>query len=384
MTQIFISYAREDETRILPLVRALENQGWSVFWDRRIPAGQTWRSYIGNALNDASCVIVIWSQHSIASSWVSEEAEIGKRRGNLVPVLLDSVEPPIGFRSIQAADLTAWLPGNSSSHFEQLLHDINTTLTLTSTPANTKLLAGSGYSIPKQRESKAMSRPLIYTLISMFFVLILGGIYLQQLSDVNNGLGNNEQNEAKKIETGVKNKELSSTQSLKVVSTELNDSDTRMVDNLPSSVAGAGTERINLLSSENGGQILVATSDKWLTTIDGKKEGITFNINDTEAVYAFKDEQTAVFDTFTVLIDYTFIYNLKDFELLWGNESATGKFYPIGKFETKNMKLFKTPYQEFKFPPVTARYLKVRLLSTWDGGMANMRIQEFQLWGTLQ
>jgi hypothetical protein len=38
MTEIFISYAREDEDRVKDLGSTLEQQGWSVFWDRRIPS----------------------------------------------------------------------------------------------------------------------------------------------------------------------------------------------------------------------------------------------------------------------------------------------------------------------------------------------------------
>lgn len=124
MADIFISYAREDEVRIQPLVRVLENRAWSIFWDRHIPAGQTWRSYIGKALGDARCVIVAWSRDSVVSDWVSEEADEGKKRGILIPVLLDAVEPPIGFRSIQAADLTDWQSDRLSPHFEKLLHEI--------------------------------------------------------------------------------------------------------------------------------------------------------------------------------------------------------------------------------------------------------------------
>jgi hypothetical protein len=124
MADIFISYAREDQARIRGLVSALEEQGWSVFWDRRIPAGKTWQSYIGRALSDAKCVIVAWSQHSITSDWVIEEANDGKKRGLLIPVLLDPVEPPLGFRGIQAADLNDWKPGSSSLSFDQLIQDI--------------------------------------------------------------------------------------------------------------------------------------------------------------------------------------------------------------------------------------------------------------------
>ena len=70
MPDIFFSYAHEDLERIRPIVAALESQGWTVFWDRRIPAGQTWRSYIGKALDEGKCMIVAWSRDSINSDWV--------------------------------------------------------------------------------------------------------------------------------------------------------------------------------------------------------------------------------------------------------------------------------------------------------------------------
>jgi hypothetical protein len=128
MTDIFISYAREDEARIMGFVAALEGQGWSVFWDRRIPAGETWRSYIGKALDEARCVLVAWSQYSVNSNWVIEEADDGKQRGVLVPVLLDPVAQPRGFREMQAADLTSWQPDKSSPQFDLLIQDLATRL----------------------------------------------------------------------------------------------------------------------------------------------------------------------------------------------------------------------------------------------------------------
>ncbi len=128
MADIFMSHAREDEACIHPLIRAFTDQGWSVFWDRRIPAGKSWADYLGKTLGNASCVVVAWSRHSIAAEWVREEADEGKKCRILVPVLLDAIEPPIGFRGIQAANLTEWQPGRNSPHFEQLLHDIQTVL----------------------------------------------------------------------------------------------------------------------------------------------------------------------------------------------------------------------------------------------------------------
>ena len=122
---IFLSYAREDEDRVRPLVAAFEAQGWSLFWDRRIPTGQTWRSHIGAGLQNARCVVVAWSRHSIESQWVAEEADEGKIRQVLVPVLLDRVQPPRGFREIQAADLSRWQAGEPSERLTELLNDLH-------------------------------------------------------------------------------------------------------------------------------------------------------------------------------------------------------------------------------------------------------------------
>jgi hypothetical protein len=40
MSDIFMSYASEDRPRGEEFARALEGQGWSVFWDRAIPIGR--------------------------------------------------------------------------------------------------------------------------------------------------------------------------------------------------------------------------------------------------------------------------------------------------------------------------------------------------------
>ena len=124
MSDIFMSYASEDRPRGEEFARALEGQGWTVFWDRTIPIGKTWRETIGRELSEARCVIVLWSKTSIDSNWVQEEADDGRRRGVLVPVLIDKVVPPIGFRSVQAADLADWDAKRPTQAFGRLLVDI--------------------------------------------------------------------------------------------------------------------------------------------------------------------------------------------------------------------------------------------------------------------
>ena len=108
MADIFISYSKKDAERARQLVQHLSAQGWSVFWDRNVPPGKQWREVLEAELMPAACVIVLWSKNSIGSSWVDEEAQEGRKRDVLIPVRLDPVEPPFGYKNIQACDLTGW------------------------------------------------------------------------------------------------------------------------------------------------------------------------------------------------------------------------------------------------------------------------------------
>jgi hypothetical protein len=58
LSDIFISYAEEDREQARRLAEALKAQGWSVFWDRTILPGKTWRQVIDTTLHEARCVIV--------------------------------------------------------------------------------------------------------------------------------------------------------------------------------------------------------------------------------------------------------------------------------------------------------------------------------------
>jgi TIR domain len=108
MADIFISYANEDRERARALAAALDALGWNVWWDHKIPAGKNFADVIEEAIANSRCVIVLWSEESIKSQWVRDEADEGKRRGKLVPAFLHRVAPPMGFRAIHSADLVNW------------------------------------------------------------------------------------------------------------------------------------------------------------------------------------------------------------------------------------------------------------------------------------
>jgi tetratricopeptide (TPR) repeat protein len=123
MTDIFVSYARQDRDRVAKLVAALEQRGWSVWWDPTIAFGSDYAEAIERALRASRCVLVVWSESSIGSHWVREEAAVGRSRGTLIPIRIDEVAPPIGFRSLQTADLIGW-DFRASPQSEKLLAEI--------------------------------------------------------------------------------------------------------------------------------------------------------------------------------------------------------------------------------------------------------------------
>ena len=102
MADIFLSYNEKDREVAHRVAAMLGAGGWTVWWDRRIPAGETWRSVLEDALENMRCMVVVWSKRSVESEWVYEEASEGRRRGKLVPVMIEPVRPPAGFREIQA------------------------------------------------------------------------------------------------------------------------------------------------------------------------------------------------------------------------------------------------------------------------------------------
>src|SRR3954464_12255000 len=108
MASVFLSYVREDGEKARALAAILERAGHSVWWDRQIKGGAQYSAEIEAALDAAEKIIALWSAKSVASAWVRDEAAAGRDTGRLVPVTLDSTQPPLGFRQFQAIELDHW------------------------------------------------------------------------------------------------------------------------------------------------------------------------------------------------------------------------------------------------------------------------------------
>ena len=125
MADIFISYKREDREWAKALAAVLERQGWSVWWDARIRGGSRFGKVISAELAKARCVIVLWSNRSIDSEWVLDEAQEGKNRDILVPLFIEKVTPPMGFRRIHALDFVGWSKSGDDHRIHSLVEDLN-------------------------------------------------------------------------------------------------------------------------------------------------------------------------------------------------------------------------------------------------------------------
>ena len=120
MASVFLSYARQDATRVRSIVAALERDGHALWWDEQIPGGDQFSNAIERALESADAVVVVWSAASVQSAWVRDEAATARDRGCLVPVTLDGTQPPLGFRQFQTIDLSKWTGSAQSKALEPL------------------------------------------------------------------------------------------------------------------------------------------------------------------------------------------------------------------------------------------------------------------------
>lgn len=128
MADIFVSYSRTDRDKVAPIVALLQLQGWSVWWDPELRAGEQWTEVIEREIKAARCVLVVWSAVSVTRRWVQVEAHFGLERDNLVPVIIEEVEQPFGFGLVQAANLAGWSGDAAARVAQRVVEDVRARL----------------------------------------------------------------------------------------------------------------------------------------------------------------------------------------------------------------------------------------------------------------
>ena len=79
MSDIFISYSQSDREKAI-LATALQQEAWSVWWDRNTPPGRTFDEVIEQRLESAKCVILLRSK----APAISQPAQSLREPGEIV------------------------------------------------------------------------------------------------------------------------------------------------------------------------------------------------------------------------------------------------------------------------------------------------------------
>lgn len=132
MADIFLSYSRADRPKAQQIAMALEAEGFTVWWDKVLRAGQTYDEVTEGMLRDARVVVVLWSEVSVKSKWVRAEATLGERSSVVIPAMIQDAERPIMFELTQSANLIDWDGDREESRWKEFVADIK--LATDSTP----------------------------------------------------------------------------------------------------------------------------------------------------------------------------------------------------------------------------------------------------------
>ncbi len=166
MADIFISYARVDLDRVRPIAEALQTHGWKVWWDlSSIRTGQLFNKAIREALSQAKCVVVLWSEASVESRWVESEAYWAWENDKLASVVLDDgLRLQVPFNTTHAQNLCGWSGDASAPGFRKLIADLNEVVGAPATeikkarqpakPASPSRASGTVYRAPLKKGSE--------------------------------------------------------------------------------------------------------------------------------------------------------------------------------------------------------------------------------------
>jgi TIR domain len=124
VSQVFISYNREDQPVARIFAGAFESAGIPVWWDTAIRSGETYDMVTENALRAAKAVVVLWSPRSVVSRWVRSEATLADRNKTLIPAMIEPCERPIMFELTQTAELGHWRGDDADPAWQAFLADV--------------------------------------------------------------------------------------------------------------------------------------------------------------------------------------------------------------------------------------------------------------------
>ncbi|WP_037502747.1 toll/interleukin-1 receptor domain-containing protein [Sphingomonas jaspsi] len=121
MSDIFVSYKKDDRAIAERLVAALRATGKDVWWDDALTPHEAWDAMIERQIAAARVVIVLWSPRSVHSDWVRSEAHYAQDHHKMVPVMVEHCSIPLAFMLRQAVDLSDGRFDDSNPNWTKLL-----------------------------------------------------------------------------------------------------------------------------------------------------------------------------------------------------------------------------------------------------------------------
>jgi len=161
LADVFISYARADETVARRVAKALEAAGLELWWDADLPAHRAYSEVIERNLDEAKAVVVLWSKTAAKSQWVRAEADVARNAGKLVQAQIDGTVPPIPFNQIQCADLKGWRGSPSQAGWAKLQASVEALVSGEERPQQARREAGLWDRIQPYRWAAAATLALI-------------------------------------------------------------------------------------------------------------------------------------------------------------------------------------------------------------------------------
>ena len=125
MADVFVSYARSTEACARALADIIEGDGFSVWYDARLPAHRAYADVIQEQLDAAKAVLIIWSKEAVRSHWVRSEADRGRVNGTLIQLRIEDCALPMPFDQIQCPLVSAWKGSRSASQLAPIIQSLS-------------------------------------------------------------------------------------------------------------------------------------------------------------------------------------------------------------------------------------------------------------------
>lgn len=112
MSDVFISYSRENQEVVRRLAEAVKRLGYDVWWDDQLPPHLAYGDVIAQKVGGAKAAIVVWSANAAESEWVRAEADMARNQKKLIQTSIDGRDPPMPFNQLHYVSLADWDGGD--------------------------------------------------------------------------------------------------------------------------------------------------------------------------------------------------------------------------------------------------------------------------------